>query len=341
MTLKRNFLPVITTLVAIFILGTSCGQGVSRLDSISQTLTPMSASVKGTATARAEDLGSKNDLATAIVKATAQAGIIFGTQTAIADINEPSRLATATAIAPVNAELPPYGLDPSQGYVAWLQGPVTIDLQGYEQTGYANDYQNITASNFAMAADITWNTFNSSSGCGFMFRSNADTNEPSQYLVLITRVASGHLAFLGMADGKIANYRTFFPKDEDASFSWFNDATNRLAVVARGQYIDLYTNGTLIGQVDVSKPPSALIPKAPAFDLPSGATEAQKEDYNNQVSQLNDGIDDLNGQLSQALMNFTTSNVILTDGYMGFVGMSQSGSMTCNFTNAWLFMLVK
>lgn len=261
------------------------------------------------------------------------------TQTAVAALNEPSRLATATAIAPVVAELPRYGIDPAHGYVAWLHDPATIDLQGYQQTGYANDYQNITAGNFVIAADITWNTFNSVSGCGFMFRSNADTNQPSQYLVLITRVASGHLAFLGMADGKIANFRTFFPKDKDKSFSWLNGATNRLAVVARGKLIDLYTNGALIGQVDVTQPPSVLIPHPPAFELPPGATEAQVQDYNNQVAQTNSGIDQLNIQLSQAIKNFTTSNVVLTDGFLGFMGMSQSGSMVCTFEDAWLFIL--
>jgi len=334
----KPFLPIVS-LTVILLLGAACGLGTKKLDSISLTLTPMSASIKGTATARAENAGSSDELATAVAKATEQAGIIYATQTAVAALNEPSRLATATAIAPVVAELPRYGIDPSQGYVAWLHNPVTIDLQGYQKTGYANDYQNITASDFVMAADITWNTFNSASGCGFMFRSNGDTNQPSQYLVLVTRVASGHLAFLGMADGKIANFRTYFPKDKDRSFSWFNEATNRLAVVARGKYIDLYTNGVLIGQVDVTQPPSALIPHPPAFDLPSGATDAQVQDYNNQLSQLNSGIDQLNAQLSQALKNFTTSNVVLTDGFLGFVGMSQSGSMVCTYDNAWLFII--
>ena len=334
----KPVLPILA-LTVLFLLGAGCGSGTKKMDSISLTLTPMSASVKGTATANAETSGSSDELATAIGKATSQAGNLYSTQTAVGALNEPSRLATATAIAPVVAELPRYGIDPGQGYVAWLHGPVTIDLQGYQQTGYANDYQNITATDFVMAADITWNTFNSTSGCGFMFRSNADTNKPSQYVVLITRVASGHLAFLGMSDGKIANFRTFYPKDQDKSFSWFNDATNRLAVVARGKTVDLYTNGVLIGQVDVTQPPSALISFPPALELPSGASEAQRLDYDNQIAQQNSGFDELNAQLYQARQNFTTSNVILTDGFLGFIGMSESGSMVCEYTNAWLFTI--
>ena len=53
------------------------------------------------------------------------------------------------------AELPRYGIDPGQGHVAWVHKPVTIDLNGYQQSGYANDYQGITARDFVMAADIT------------------------------------------------------------------------------------------------------------------------------------------------------------------------------------------
>jgi hypothetical protein len=334
----KTFLPIVV-LTVILLLGAACGSGAGKLDSISLTLTPMSASIRGTATARAENSGSSDELATAIANATEQAGLVYGTQTAVAALNEPSRLATATAIAPVVAELPRYGIDPAQGYVAWLHNPVTIDLQGYQQTGYANDYQSITASDFVMAADITWNTVSSVSGCGFMFRSSADTNQPSQYIVLISRVASGQMAFLGMSEGKISNFHIYYPKGTDKSFNWFNDATNRLAVVARGKYIDLYTNGEWIGQVDVTVPPSASLPNVPAMELPSGATEAQQQDYQNQVNQTNSGIDYFNSLLSQAVKNFTTANIILDEGFLGFIGMSQAGTMTCTYDDAWLFII--
>ena len=142
------------------------------------TLTPLSAAVAGTATAQAANVGGAGDqLATAVAKATAQSADIYATETARASLNDASRLATATVIAPVVAELPRYGIDPGQGHVAWVHKPVTIDLNGYQQSGYANDYQQITAKDFVMAADITWYTFNSLSACGFMFRSNGDTQQ--------------------------------------------------------------------------------------------------------------------------------------------------------------------
>lgn len=336
----RKALPYLLTLggLILIIFGVACGSNITQ-DSISLTLTPMSASIKGTATARSASEGSNDELATAVVKATRQAEIVYGTQTAEASLNEPSRLATATAIAPVVAELPRYGIDPSDGYVAWLHPPVTIDLQGYQQTGYANDFQNITAVDFVIAADITWTTMNSESGCGFMFRSNADTNQPSQYVVLISRLASGQMAFLGMVDGKISNFHSFFPKDRDKVFNWFNGATNRLAVVARGTLIDLFTNGEWIGQVDITQPPSTPPSSPPAVDLPPGASDDLLEDYNNQLLQMDSGLELMRSQLAEAQKNHTTSQVVVDEGFLGFIGMSQSGTMTCTFGNGWLFIL--
>jgi hypothetical protein len=320
----------------------SCGSKAGSLDPISQTLTPMSEQVMGTITARAGNVDKNDDLAVAIAKATSQAQIVYGTETAVAALNEPARLATATAIAPVIAELSFYGIDPSDGYVAWLHPPVTIDLQGYQQTGYANNFQNVTASDLVMAADITWHTFNSASGCGFMFRSNGDTNKPSQYIVLISRLASGHMALLGMTNGELSNFHSFYPKSEDKSFNWFNDATNRLAIVVHGDLVDLYTNQHYVGQVNLKDPPEDFNTSPPPPELLPGATDQQKQDYQNILSQSGSGMDFLSGELASAKKNYAaTGGKVLQDGFLGFIGLSQSGTMTCKFENGWLFNLVK
>ncbi len=172
-----------------------------------------------------------------------------------------------------------------------------------------------------------------------MFRSNADTNQPSQYVVLISRLSSGQSAFLGMVDGKIANFHSFYPKDRDKAFNWFNGATNRLAVVARGILIDLYTNGEWIGQVDLTQPPSNPPSSPPSVELPPGASDDLLEDYNNQLAQVDSGLELMRNQLSEAQKNHTTSEVLTDEGFLGFIGMSQSGAMTCTYNNGWLFIL--
>jgi hypothetical protein len=336
--MNRRTIPFL--LIILLLLSLACGVGTNQLDAMSQTLTPLSAIVKGSATARAEaDSGGSDELATAIVKATARSQEIYATQTARASLSDSSRLATSTVIAPVVAELPRYGVDPGLGYVAWIHKPVTIDLRGYHQSGYVNDYSQITAKDFVMAADITWNTRNSLSGCGFMFRSNGDQNKPSQYMIVISRFASGHLAFTATVNGDISNVRTFFPKDEDKSFSWFNDSTNRLTVVARGPLLDIYTNGVLIGQVDTTQPPPDSIRIPPQIQLPAGANSQQVQDYQDQLAQYDDTNQELTSQLTIAKRNFSKNKALLTDGLLGFLGISQSGQMKCTFDNAWLFII--
>ena len=322
----------ITSLIMLFLTILACSMPTAvNLDPVSLTLTPMSAIIASTATARYVEENSSNDkLATAIVKATSQSGSIFVSQTAYASLNDESKLATSTAIAPVVAELPRYGVDPKEGYVAWIHDPATIELHGFQQTGYVNDYPPITADDFVIVSDIFWHVRNSDFGCGFMFRSNGDQNKPSQYSVLMTNTASGYVAFLATLEGELVNIGTFFPANEDRSFNGLNDATNRLAVVMRDNMLTLYTNGVWIGELDVTKPPNPNMPRPPAPELPPNATEQQRRQLE---------LDSIDSQIKLAMKNFKEGKAVYPEGLIGLVGMSQSGDMTCTFNNTWLFII--
>jgi hypothetical protein len=334
--MHRKILPFLL----LSLLLTACGAGSQPQDAISLTVTPLSQMVRETLTARAsEEGGSNQDLALAVANATERSAQIYATQTARAELNEPARLATVTAMAPVVAELPRYGVDPADGYVAWIHDPVTIDLNGFGQTGYENNYPQITAADFVLAADITWNTRNSISGCGFMFRSNGDTNAPDQYMVLITRIATGRMGWLALMDGEVSNYREYYPKDEDKSFEWFNDATNRLTVVARGNLLDLYSNGTLVGQVDITQGPPDAVLKAPEIVIPEGVLPGQLEQFRDVANQQDQGNNQVKAQLDDARKNFAINKPFLYDGLLGFLGASDAGRMICTFENAWLFIM--
>jgi len=327
-------------MVLIMLLSVACGLGAGPANPMILTLTPLSAAVAGTATAHAGNGGGASDqLATAVAQATARSADIYATETARASLNDVSKQATATVIAPAVAELPRYGIDPGQGYVAWVHRPVTIDLNGYQQSGYANDYQQITAKDFVMAADITWTTFNSLSGCGFMFRSNGNANKPSQYMVVITRYATGYLGFTATVDGQLSNMRTIYLASQDKSFNWQNDATNRLAIVMRGTLIDAYTNGVLVGEIDTTQPPPDSFQSPPSFVLPKNATPNQQQDYQNQIDQNQQNIALMQSQLAVAKTNFAKNKPIFSEGLLGFVGVSQSGESKCTFSNGWLFII--
>lgn len=327
-------------MVFMLLLSVACGLGAGQTNPMILTLTPLSAAVAGTATAHGSKGGGANDqLATAVARATAQSQNIYATETARASLNDVSKQATATVIAPAVAELPRYGIDPSQGYVAWVHKPVTINLNGYQQSGYANDYQQITAKDFVLASDITWNTYNSLSACGFMFRSNGNANKPSQYMVAITRYATGYLGFTATVDGEMSNMRSIYLASQDKSFNWQNNATNRLAIVVRGALIDAYTNGVLVSEIDTTQPPPDSFQSPPSLVPPKNATSEQLQDYQNQINQNQQNITLMQGQMADARKNFAKNKPIFTEGLLGFVGVSQSGQTTCTFSNAWLFQI--
>lgn len=328
-------------LITFFLLlSASCGTGRNSANSMYLTLTPLTSYVRETATAGANNTsGAGQELETAIAQATAKSADIYATQTVLAAANNEANNATATVIAPAVAELPRYGIEPSQGRVAWVHPPVTIDLQGYQQTGYANDFQQITAKDFVMAADITWYTYNSLSACGFMFRSNGDANNPSQYMVVITRYAQGYLAFTATVNGEMSNMRTYYPRQEDKSFTWENNGTNRLAIVVKGALIDAYTNGVLIGEIDTTQPPPNSMQTPPSPSLPNNASSAQMQEYQNLIAQNSQNLILVQGQMSLARQNFAKNKPIFSEGLLGFIGVSQSGHTTCTFNNAWLFLL--
>jgi hypothetical protein len=327
-------------LAVLLLLSLACAFGSHPLTAMEMTLTPLNADVEGTATANASDVGGAGDqLATAVAKATAESAKIYATETALGSLNDSSKQATATVIAPAVAELPRYGIDPATGHVAWVHNPVTIELNGYQQSGYANDYQGITAKDFVMAADITWYTFNSLSACGFMFRSNGDANKPTQYMVVVTRYATGYLAFTATVNGEMSNMRTVYLAGPDPSFTWQNNATNRLAVVVRGKVIDAYTNGVKVAEIDTSQPPPDSMQSPPKIEIPENATPEQIQDYQNQIAANQQNLDIIQSQMGDARKNFAKNKPILTEGLLGYVGVSQSGQTTCTFSNGWLFII--
>ena len=109
--MQRKHLPLFGLLAILFIL--ACGIGTKPLDPMSMTLTPMSALIRETVTARAiEENGSGAELATAVVKATEQAAGIYATQTARAALNElmdwgrPGRILLCVLVDRGGRELP-------------------------------------------------------------------------------------------------------------------------------------------------------------------------------------------------------------------------------------------
>jgi hypothetical protein len=303
------------------------------------TLTYLSAAVAGTATAAQRQDASVDSLATAQAKATQKSLEIQVTRTARSVGRSEEQLAEATVAAPILAELPQYGLDPEKGRLGWVHDPLTLDISGYHQFAHGNDHIEVTAADFALAADITWETRYGSSGCGFMFRSDGDQNQPNQYMLLATRFANGHVIFSALADGEIANIHDFYPKTEDRSFDWQNGTTNRLAVIARGDLIEIYTNGVKIGTVDITAPPSRLpSPPKPQAPLDPNNTQAL-EAYQSQLQEYQEILAQSDTAYQSALKNYTTRQAVFHDGFLAMLAGTESGQTKCTFDNAWLWLI--
>jgi len=321
----------------------ACGVNLGGSDDSQSTLDAMSVSIAQTATAGAagDEGESSGAVQTAQAQATQKSAEINLTQTAIAENQSQEQAAQNEAAAPIIAEIPRYGLDPDKGQFGWAQGPLVLEVEGYQQNAFGNEYQHIPAADFALAADITWNTQYGTSGCGFMFRSDGNQQKPNQYMILISRAALGHAVFMAMADGEPANLRDFYIREEDRSFDFHNDATNRLVVVARGNLIEIYTNGIKVGEVLTTEPPKRPAnPPKPQKPADSSDTNAMNI-YNAQLAEYEDLVAEMSETYNIASFNFEEKEAVFEQGFLGMLAISESGRTRCEFSNAWLWLIDK
>ncbi len=126
---------------------------------------------------------------------------------------------------------------------------------------------------------------------------------------------------------------------EDGSFSAENGATNRLAVVARGNFIDIYTNGVKIGEVDTTQAPRRpVLPSAPK--LPVDLKDVPGLDrYKSLKKEYDEVVGTINSNFQIAMKNFETKQAVYSDGFLAMVALSESGETNCNFDNSWLWLI--
>lgn len=275
------------------------------------------------------------------VRATGTASAAQGPQiTQAADLSTDSLTATAAAFGPILAELPKYGVDPSEGKIGWVHPPVSLDASGYHHFEYINYYIGTLAQDFVISADITWNTVGSTSGCGFVLRSDGNEDALDQYVAIITRVASGHFLFSTMSDGEVVTGRDIYARYKDKTFNWENETTNRLTIVGRGNRFWVYTNDTLIGEVDPSAPPAQPnIPPEP--EKPANQADAQAMAlYEQQKVEHAEIVAQIKADFAARQRAFNSADTVFDRGFMALVALSESGrKTTCKFDNGWLFLI--
>lgn len=223
----------------------ACGSGGENDQQA--TARALSESINQTATVEAgSDVGSGAAVQTAEAGATARAQEIAATQAAESAQAAEAAEATAAAIAPIQEELPTYGIDPAEGNPGWVHPPLNLSVEGYLEYDAANFYLGTLVGDFVISSDITWDTATGLAGCGFVLRSDGNEELPNQYLAIATRAGNGSVAFIKQIGGGFLNTQVQSVGGFDPNFDWQNGATNRLTVVARGEAITIYTNGAPI-----------------------------------------------------------------------------------------------
>jgi hypothetical protein len=315
------------------------------------------AAYAATVTARASSSGDAgNAVKTAQAQATQFSQDVNATQGAQGVVDQAANQVTATAQAPILAELPLYGADPAAGHVAWIHPPVTLEVDQYRSGDYANEYSLVTARDFVLAADITWDTEYGTSGCGFAVRSDGETEASNQYLIILSRNANGHAYYAALADGKPANYRDFYANLPDPNFKWENGSTNRLTVAGVGEKLWVYTNYTLVGEIDTTQPPPPApdLPEPPVKperpdaelleNLPKqaqAAYQADMEKYQKALDEYNQMVDKIQKDHAAVVKAFRDRDTVYEEGFVGMIAYAYSGYVRCQFDNAWLWLMEK
>lgn len=336
----RNKARFVSCLFVLIVILSACGQGSSNGGAKEATLEAISAAVRATATVQAAGkLNPNAAIETTQAEATAYSQSLDATQAAQASISDEARAATATAFAPFIADLPKYGVDPEQGRPGWIHPPVTLEVDGYMQYDYVNQFIATVAQDFVVSSDITWNTQYGTSGCGFVLRSDGNKNALNQYMTIVTRGASGHVLFATMSEGDIVNGRDIYAYGRDPNFNWGNNVTNRLTVVGRGNLFSIYSNDTLIGEIDPSAPVSLPgIPPVPKKPANVGDVNAMNL-FRKQVAEQQAVATQITADYQARQREAAKAEKIFERGFVAMVVLSESGRSVCTFENTWLWLI--
>jgi hypothetical protein len=204
---------------------------------------------------------------------------------------------------------------------------------------YVNNFLATVAQDFVVSSDITWNTQYGTSGCGFVLRSDGNKNALSQYLTIATRGASGHVLFGTMSEGKLVSGRDIYAYGIDPNFNWENNATNRLTVVGRGSTFSIYSNDTLIGEIDPGAPVRLPgIPPVPQQPANVGDLDAMNL-YRRQLAEQQAVATQITSDYQARQREAAGAEKYFERGFVAMVVLSESGRSECTFENTWLWLI--
>jgi hypothetical protein len=149
-------------------------------------------------------------------------------------------------IVDIKAQLKEFGFPTDVGHLGWAQTePETITLSTYGDYFYTPFAEDLTASDFILRTDVTWET-EGLVMCGLIFRSEPNFEKGAQYSFLYLRIS-------GLPAWAIEYYDNgdFVSTVTDVKFSsaidMKNGAMNNLILAAEGNKFTLFINGDRVG----------------------------------------------------------------------------------------------
>lgn len=322
------------TILGLLIASLACNftpEGNS--DDRNATVQALSTSVSATSTAIAVDEEATPEVVQAQATATQVAETAQATQDLAATEAAGQLAATEAALAPIKGELSLYGVDPENGQLAWVQGPLRFEIDQYRGSSFGNEIPQVVVQDFVLSADIHWDTEYGAAGCAFVFRSDGNQAKPNQYMVWMTRLTNGRIEFMVFAEGEIVALKDFYANGIDPNFDGGNGATNRLTVVGRGDKFTIFTNGEKIGVGDPNAPmPPLVLPDPPAGNPNDPAYQRALSEYRALVSRLKNEYNRRVAIANKANKNFPA-------GIVAMGAFAESGYTKCEFNNAWLWLI--
>lgn len=246
---------------------------------------------------------------------------------------------TQTVPAEIRGELTLYGIDPAQGQLGWVHPPLSLEVDEYHGTKFESEFPLTVAKDFVLTSDITWDTEYGGSGCGFVFRSDGKTGAPSQYMVVASRLADGHVFFAVMSQGELVVGKDFYANGIDPKFDATNGSTNRLTVVGQGIDFTIYSNGTKLGEANPNDPlPTLALPDPPP--RPDNMLDpAVAAAYRRELAAHRALINRLKDEYDQRVRLWRTVNKNFERGFVAMGVAAQSGRTQCDFNNSWLWLM--
>jgi hypothetical protein len=192
-----------------------------------------------------------SELAAAFAEATAAALAIEETRVAAEQTRVFEDFEAEAALMPIKSELALLGIDPNQGELGFTHPPISLVVNDPDESDFANRNALTVARDFVMAADVSWQSNFTESGCGFAVRSDGNEESPSLYLISLTPNQGGHVIFAEQIAGEIdaSSSTDINAAGSDPLFQNEPGAKNRLLVVGRGQEFSIYSNGTKLRTV--------------------------------------------------------------------------------------------